>query len=71
MSHNERVFEMMKSIAPEFVKKGVELQKRLVAAGSNPEKCTVGGKSIPDAYAESAAIWAEAFVKEIERIHQF
>ena len=60
--NNEKVFEMMKAIAPAFVSKGIELQERIVAAGGNPEKCTVGGMSILDAQVQSAKEWAEAFV---------
>ena len=36
---NEKVFEIMKAIAPVFVQKGIELQERIVAAGANPETC--------------------------------
>lgn len=64
MTKNEMVFEMMKVIAPVFVQEGVNVQNRLVSAGSDPAKCTVGGKSIPDSFAESARIWAESLVNE-------
>ena len=67
MNEKEMFFEMMKSIAPVMVQEGLKLQKSIVDAGGNPENCTVGGKSIPDAYAESARIWAESFVKEMNR----
>lgn len=62
------IFEMMKSIAPVIVKEGINLQYRLVESGSNPANCTVGDKSIPDAYAESARVWAESFVNEFAKI---
>ena len=65
MSKSEEVFAMMKVIAPVFVQKGIELQERIVAAGGNPEKCTVGGMSILDAQAQSAKEWAEAFVNAL------
>ena len=63
--NNEKVFEMMKAIAPVFVQKGIELQERLVANGANPDKCTCGGISILDSYAQSAKEWAEAFVNAL------
>lgn len=65
MSKSEEIFAMMKVIAPVFVQKGIELQERIVAAGGNPEKCTVGGMSILDAQAQSAKEWAEAFVNAL------
>ena len=65
MNKEEKVFEMMKAIAPVFVQKGIELQERIVAAGGNPENCTVGGMSILDAQAQSAKEWAEAFVNAL------
>lgn len=65
MTEKEMLFEMMKTIAPVLVKKGIELQESLVDSGANPEKCKIDGKTIPEAYAESARIWAEAFTKEI------
>lgn len=67
MTHEERVFEMMKAISPVFVSKGVELQERIVAAGGNPEKCKVAGMSILEAQAQSAIEWAETLVKEFEK----
>ena len=65
MSKEEKIFEMMKAIAPAFVQKGNELLERIVAAGGNPENCTVGGMSILDAQAQSAKEWAEAFVNAL------
>lgn len=62
MSKEEKVFEMMKSIAPVLVTEGISLQKRLIDLGSNPAECKVGGMSIIDSYAQSAKEWAEAFV---------
>ena len=67
MNNEEKVFEMMKAIAPAFVSKGIELQERIVAAGGNPENCTVGGMSILDAQAQSAKEWAEAFVNTLNK----
>lgn len=55
------------SIAPIFVEKGIALQERLIAAGNNPSKCQVGGKSIIEAYAQSAKEWAETFAEVIEK----
>ena len=63
--NDEKVFEIMKAIAPVFVQKGIELQERIVSAGGNPENCTVGGMSILDAQAQSAKEWAEAFVNAL------
>lgn len=54
------------SIAPLFVEKGIELQERVAAAGGDPDKCTVGGKPIIEAYAASAKEWAETFAKAID-----
>lgn len=65
MNKEEKVFEMMKAIAPVFVQEGLKLQERIVAAGGNPENCTVGGISILDAQAHSAKEWAEAFVNAL------
>lgn len=65
MSKSEEIFAIMKVIAPVFVQKGIELQERIVAAGGNPENCTVGGISILDAQAQSAKEWAEAFVNAL------
>lgn len=65
MSKDEKIFEIIKAIAPVFVSKGIELQERIVAAGGNPEKCTVGGMSIIDAQAQSAREWAVAFVNTL------
>ena len=65
MNHEEKIFEIMKVIAPVFVQKGIELQEGIVAAGGNPENCTVGGVSILDAQAQSAKEWAEAFVNAL------
>ena len=62
MNKEEKVFEIMKAIAPVFVQEGLKLQERIVASGGNPENCTVGGLSILDAQAQSAKEWAEAFV---------
>lgn len=65
MSYEDKVFEMMKAIAPVLVQEGLNLQERIIASGSNPADCTVGGKSIVESYAESAKEWAEAFVKAL------
>lgn len=54
------------SIAPLFVEKGIALQERVAAAGSDPAKCTVGGKPIIEAYAASAQEWAETFARIID-----
>lgn len=67
MKHEEKVFEMMKAIAPMFVSEGIKLQERIVAAGANPENCTVGGMSILYAQAQSAKEWAEAFVNALDK----
>ena len=67
MNKEEKIFEMMKAIAPVFVQKGIGLQERIVAAGGNPENCTVGGVSILDAQAQSAKEWAEAFVNALNK----
>ena len=65
MSYEDKVFEMMKAIAPVIVSKGIELQERIVAAGANPENCKVGGMTILEAQAQSAKEWAEALVKAL------
>ena len=65
MNKEEKVFEMMKAIAPVFVQKGIELQERIIAAGANPAECTCGGMSILDSQAQSAKEWAEAFVNAL------
>ncbi len=65
MTHEEMVFEIMKFIAPIFVSKGIELQERMIANGGNPQECTIGGYTIPEAQAQSAKEWAEAFVNVI------
>ena len=65
MNHEEKIFEIMKVIAPVFVQKGIEVQEGSGAAGGNPENCTVGGVSILDAQAQSAKEWAEAFVNAL------
>ena len=65
MNKEDKIFEMMKAIAPVIVSKGIELQERIAAAGGNPENCTVGGMSILDAQAKSAKEWAEAFVNTL------
>lgn len=36
MNKEEKVFEMMKAIAPVLVQEGLKLQERIVAAGGNP-----------------------------------
>lgn len=54
------------SIAPLFVEKGIALQERVAAAGGDPDKCTVGGKPIIEAYAASAKEWAETFARVIK-----
>lgn len=64
MEKSEVTLEFMKVIAPVFVQEGLNIQNRLVAAGSNPANCTVGGKDIPHAYAESAKEWAVALAEE-------
>lgn len=66
MTKEEKIFEFMKAIAPIMVKEGVELQKRIVAAGGNPDNCTIGDMDILDAQAHSAREWAEAFAKASE-----
>ena len=63
MESSEITLEFMKVIAPVIVQEGLKLQNRLVEAGSNPANCTVGGKDIPHAYAESAKEWAVAFAE--------
>ena len=65
--YEEKVFEVMKIIAPVFASKGIELQERIVAAGGNPQNCTVDGMSILDAQAQSAKEWAEAFVNALNK----
>ena len=65
MNYEDKVFEMMKAIAPVIVSKGIELQERIVAAGANPENCKVGGMTILEAQAQSAKEWAEAFVNAL------
>lgn len=65
MSKEEKIFEMMKAIAPVFVTEGLKLQERIVAAGANPAECTCGGMSILDSQAQSAKEWAEAFVNAL------
>lgn len=65
MTHEEMVFEIMKSIAPMFVSKGIELQESIVANGGNPQECTIEGYTILEAQAQSAKEWAEAFVNVI------
>lgn len=67
MSKEEKLFEMIKVIAPVFVSKGIELQERIIAAGGNPENCSVGGMSILDAQAQSAREWAEAFINVLNK----
>lgn len=66
MTHEERVFEIMKAIAPTIVKDGLSIMERIVNAGSNPSDCTIGGMTILEAQAQSAMEWAEAFVKVFE-----
>ena len=65
MTDNEKVFEMVKAIAPVFVSEGIALQERIIQSGGNPEKCTINGVSILDAEAQSAKAWAEAFVRAL------
>lgn len=65
MSKEEKVFEMMKAVAPVLAKEGISLQKRLIDLGSNPADCKVGDMSIIDSYAQSAKEWAEALVKAL------
>ena len=65
MNKEEKVFEMMKAVAPVLVTEGISLQKRLIDLGSNPADCKVGGMSIVDSYAQSAKEWAEAFVNAL------
>lgn len=65
MNYEDKVFEMMKAIAPVLVTEGISLQKRLIDLGSNPDDCKVGGMSIIDSYAQSAKEWAEALVKAL------
>lgn len=62
MTKEEMVFEIMKFIAPTFASKGVELQQRIIAAGGDPQECTIEGYTILKAQAQSAKEWAEAFV---------
>ena len=69
MTHEERVFEMMKAIAPTIVNDGLSVIKRIINAGSNPSDCTIGGMTILEAQAQSAMEWAEAFVKEFEKLN--
>ena len=66
MTQKEMLFEMMKSVAPVVVQQGVNLMERLANNGNNPTECTIGGKSIIESYAESARMWAEALVKELD-----
>lgn len=66
MTREERVYEFLKAIAPIMVKEGIELQKRIVAAGGNPANCTINNMDILDAQAQSAREWAEAFAKASE-----
>jgi len=65
MNNEEKVFEMMKAIAPVFVQEGIALQQRIINTGGNPAECTCGGMSILDAQAQSAKEWAEAFVNAL------
>lgn len=58
---NPITLSFMKVIAPVMVQEGLKLQNHLVELGSNPANCSVGGKDIPHAYAESAKEWAIAF----------
>ena len=69
MTHEERVFEMMKAIAPTIVNDGLSVMERIINAGSNPSDCTIGGMTILEAQAQSAMEWAEAFVKEFEKLN--
>ncbi|MBR4591283.1 MAG: hypothetical protein IKO36_11615 [Bacteroidaceae bacterium] len=64
MTKNEMLFEMMKVVAPVIVQEGINLQNRVANTGKDPANCTINGKSIPDAYAETARIWAESMVNE-------
>jgi len=66
MTHEERVFEMIKAIAPVIVKEGHALMDKIVNAGGNPDECRVGGMTILEAKAQDAREWAEAFVNEFE-----
>ena len=70
MSRQEIVIRMMEAIAPIIASKGLELQQRLIDLNSDPENCTIGGKDIPHAYAETARVWAEALADEAMSIQQ-
>lgn len=67
MTREMKIFEMAKAIAPVIVQKGIELQERISNSGGDPAKCMVGGKSIPEAYAESIKYWSEIIVIELEK----
>lgn len=55
MTREERIFEMLKVIAPIMVQRGNEMQDRL-------QSTSINGKSIVELYAKGAVQWAEAIV---------
>lgn len=70
MTHEERVFEMMKAIAPVIVKNGIGLIETITQSGSDPSKCTIKGMPLLEAEATGAMEWAEAFVKVFENANK-
>jgi predicted Zn-dependent protease with MMP-like domain len=51
--------DLLKAIAPIFVKEGNDLMNRLASNGNDPKACTIGDKPIMDEYASIAMEWVD------------
>lgn len=67
MTKDEKIFEMGKALAPEFARRMLDMQQRIVDMGKDPSKCTVDGKSIAEYYAWENAYYAQMFVNMIDK----
>lgn len=67
MTKDDKIFEMGKALAPEFARRMLDMQQRIVDMGKNPSDCTIDGKSITEYYAWENAYYAQMFVNMIDK----
>lgn len=60
MTGIEMKLELLKAVAPVFVREGNDLMNRLVANGNDPKVCTIEDKPIMDAFSANAMDWVNA-----------
>lgn len=61
-NYKEKVFEVVKAIAPVFINRAMDLKQSIIDNGKDPKDYKIGDKTVDDSFVEYMIAWAEKIV---------